>query len=748
MLSNTFIIEQKYDVNLFKTVRTYFVSIFLSTLISFGYPGQILSSELTRSESDSLRIGLVLSGGGALGIAHIGIIQAIEEAGLRIDYITGTSMGSLVGGLYAIGYSSDQLMEIALSNNFTQLFSDRKNRRYISNYEKLFDERTIATFPISKKGIDLPAGIITGQRIHSYLSKLAWSTHGVDDFSKFPIPFAAIATDIETGEAKVFNSGYLPDALRASISIPTLFTPHEIDGQKYMDGGLIRNLPVEDAIKMGANYTIAVNVGTPLMPQDSLNSLSSIITQTMLFRVLDNVEIQKEMADLYLEVDELNRFSGADFDLAEQFIEIGQRAGQKHIEKFKELAALQVTPPPIRPGIGGAGKLPISQLIIEGNTIYDDDFLRNLLEFTPGLSLSPEMIEEKVNRLYSSQYIDLVTYRILPNDDYYYSLYINVHENIRDEFKAGLRYESQTQASILLEASFHDLIHDGSLTKGEARLGERTRFRMDHAYFGPLESRFALLFSAMYQTELIEWYQENIRVSRFKNEVVRFEMSGANYFSTNNMVSLGIRKDFNNHINVINSSGILASDSEYHAVFLRFMRDRLNRKSYPTNGERLIIEGYYSDQVFLSPINFSSSRLYYTGWYPLNNQISLNNTLMVGYTTGRNLPWDYWHSPNRNLNLLEMVRFGGVNRYRLNSRNIQVISMGLQLEPLHHRFIGIDIFAGRFMKKWNLDFKKDDIELGLSVTVGAQTILGPIKLIFSNSSVSNFNTEIQIGYQF
>lgn len=729
-------------------MRVYIASILLFLLFNFGSPGQTLSSELTTTESDSLRIGLVLSGGGALGVAHIGILQAIEEAGLRIDYITGTSMGSLVGGLYAIGYSSDQLMEIALSNNFTQLFLDRKNRRFISNFEKLFDERTIATFPVSKRGIDLPAGIITGQRIHTYLSKLTWATHGTEDFNSFPIPFATIGTDIETGEAKVFNSGYLPDALRASISIPTLFTPHEIDGRKYMDGGLIRNLPVEDAINMGANYTIAVNVGTPLLPQDSLNTLSSIITQTLLFRVLDNVELQIDMADYYIEVEELRNFNGSDFDRSEQIIAIGQMVGQRHLEKFKELATLQKIPPPIRPGIGVAGKLPISQLIIEGNTIYDYEFIKNLLEFTPGLSLDPDMIEEKINRLYSSQFVDLVTYRIIPNDDYDYSLKINIHENIRDEFKVGIRYESQTQASILLEGSFHNLVHDGSLTKAEVRLGDRMHFKMDHSYFGPLESRFALLFSAEYQSELIEWYQESVRVSRFKNKVNRLEISGANYFSTNNMVAIGIRKDFVSYSNVINRSGILASESDYHALFLRFMRDRLNRKSYPSNGGKLIIEGFFSDETFLSPIKFSSSRLHYTGWYSVNDIISINNTLTTSYTTGRDLPWEYWKSPNRYHNLFDMVRFGGLNRYRINSRNTQMVSIGVQIEPLYHRFIGFDLFAGRFMDRWNLDFGKEEVELGFSLTLGAQTILGPVKIIFSNNSISNFNSEIQIGYQF
>jgi hypothetical protein len=458
--------------------------------------------------------------------------------------------------------------------------------------------------------------------------------------------------------------------------------------------------------------------------------------------------MQKKLADYYIDVDELNSFGASDFDLIDRFIEIGQQVGQTHVDKFKELAAMQDVPPQIRPGVSDAGKLPISELIIEGNTIYDDEFINNLLEFTPGLSLGPDMIEEKINRLYSSQFIDLVTYRIIPNDDYDYSLKIKIHENISDEIKAGLRYETQTKASILVEGSFHNLIHDGSLTRAEARLGERMNIKMEHSYFGPLESRFALLFSVGYQTENIEWFQERTRVSRFKNQVIRLEMSGANYFSTNNMVALGLRKDFISHENVINRAGILASDSNYHAIFLRFLRDRLNSKTYPTEGGRLIIEGYYSDEILLSPINFTSSKLHYARWYPITEKVSFTNTLTVGYTTGRNLPWDYWQSPNRYQTLFEMVRFGGGNRYRLNSRNIQMVSVGIQIEPIYQRFIGFDVYAGRFMEKWNLIFNADDIEFGISLTVGAQTILGPLKLIISNSSISNFNSEIQIGFQF
>ena len=700
------------------------------------------------ADEDTVRVGLVLSGGGALGIAHIGIIEALEEAGVRIDYITGTSMGSLVGGLYSIGYTSEQLYEMATASNFIELFTDRRDRRFITNYEKVIEDRTIASFPISERRIDLPIGIISGQNIYTFLSRLAWNVHGTENFDQFPIPFAAIGADIETGKAHVFREGYLPDALRASISIPSVFAPHQIGDKVYVDGGVIRNLPVQDAIEMGANYTIAVDVSTPLQPKDSLRTLSDIFTQTMMYRVHDYSDIEKEMADYVIEIEELIPYTPADFDQAELFIEFGRRAGQRHLEKFKEIASWQSTPPPPRPGVGDPGALPVSDIEIEGNTIFDDDFIIRLLEFTPGTSLNPDIIEEKVTKLYSSQYINNVTYRIQPNDDYYYTLLIRVEENIRDEFRVGLRYESYSQASILLESTFQNLLQHGSLTRAEIRLGDRMNFKFDHAYFGAFGSQLALLTSIEYLTENIDWFTEDGRVSRFKNEVVRGELSGGNYFSTQNLFSAGVRKDFTFHTNKINKDGIGASERDYHAFFLRIMRDNLNRRSFATSGEKLIIEGFLSDELFLSPLNFFSAKFYYKGLYPVTNYLSLTNSLWVGYTTGSELPWHYWNSPNRFDPFYGHIKFGGTERYKLTSRNVQMASAGFQLEPFYHRFIGVEVHAGRFLNEWNLKINENDIDYGASLTVGAQTILGPIKAILSHSTLTNFKAELQIGYQF
>lgn len=707
------------------------------------------STGVATSSSDTLRVGLALSGGGALGIAHIGILEAIEEAGLRIDYISGTSMGSLVGGLYSIGYTSEQLVDIVESNNFMDLFSEEKNRRYVSNYERPTEGRTIASFPVEKAKIDLPLGILSGQNVYTFLSRLTWNVHGTESFDNFPIPFRAISTNLETGEAVTFDSGYLPDALRASISIPSVFEPHKIGDNVYIDGGLIRNIPVEDAIEMGANYTIAVDVSSDLKKQDSLNTLGAILNQTVQFRVEDYAERQKELADLNVEVDELDPFDATDFDRAVEILEMGRRAGERYLEKFKELAALQNVPPRPRPGIGEFGSLPIRNVEINGNSIYTDEFIIKQLDFSPEIRLNPDIIEDRITRLYSSQYIDLVTYRIKPNEtDYYYTLQINIEENTQDKFNVGLRYETITQASILLEADFQNLFHDGSINRFEARLGDRIHFRTDHIYYGALGSQLALLTSISYDSEKVDWYVNNERTSQFNNQVLRGELFFGNYYSIQNLFEIGLRKDFMFRSDKINPDSIKAANVDYHSIVARYTFDRLNRRSYATSGEKIVLEGILSDEVFLSPANFFSASLYYEGFYPISPSLSIKNTVWGGYSIGDDLPWDYWFSPNRFNRNQGIIRFAGVDRYQFSKKNVQVVSLGFQAEPIRHRFIGFEVFTGRFLDEWNFSLDKEDIESGYSVTVGALTILGPVKAIFSNGSINNYRFEIQIGHRF
>ncbi|MEX0661715.1 MAG: patatin-like phospholipase family protein [Balneolaceae bacterium] len=720
----------------------------LSVLLLFVYSDLFAGGITSKAENDSLKVGLVLSGGGAKGIAHIGVIEKLQEAGVRIDYITGTSMGSMIGGLYAIGYTTDQLIEIARSNTWDNLFAERPNRRYSSNYQREFDGRTIVTFPIREEKLALPVGIISGQNIYTFLSRITWPVHGINNFDDFPIPFATMATELETGKSVLFRSGYLPDAMRASISIPSLIKPHTIDGTAYIDGGLSNNLPIDEIIKMGADYVIAVNVAAPLMPMDSLHTFSDVFNQALNYRMNERIDQQKVNADIYITPEGINKFEILDFGKVDDLLEIGRNSGNAHFNEFKAIADRQNHPAPLRIGLGESNALPFNNLIIKGNDQISDEFIRDELLFRSGIFLSPEIIEERITKLYSSELFDHITYRVLPDTPNYYNLQINVEESKVDVLKIGLRYETQSQASLLFSSHFRNLLYNGSITRLDLRLGSELRFMVDHLSYRALGSRFALRSTFLYESENIDVYSGGEARARFKNHIGRLEVSMGNYLSSNYFFMLGIRQDFQENYNLINPEFIKPADNDHHSIFGRFKIDRFNRNSYPTGGQKIIADVNYSGPIIFSPMDFSRYTFLWEALYSVHDNITLRHLLFTGFTRGEELPWNLWYSVNRLDPNFGYVKFGGFNRYELTSRNVQMASVGIQLEPFYHRFLNVDMYAGRFINKWDLDFNPDSIDMGFSISVGALTILGPVKAIISSSKKHRFLGELQIGYTF
>ena len=211
------------------------------------------------------KVGLVLSGGGAKGMAHIGAIKVIEEAGIPIDYVVGTSMGSIIGGLYAIGYTPEQLDSMVRVQDWMFLLSDQIQRKDMNLMEREADEKYVISVPFSKKAIkDVTGGLIKGQNIDNLFSELTLGYHDSLSFNKLPIPFACVAENLVKGQEYVFHDGVLSTAMRASMAIPGVFTPVRLDSMVLVDGGVVNNYPVNVAKQMGADIIIGVDVQSEL----------------------------------------------------------------------------------------------------------------------------------------------------------------------------------------------------------------------------------------------------------------------------------------------------------------------------------------------------------------------------------------------------------------------------------------------------------------------------------------------------
>ncbi|MGD8698881.1 MAG: patatin-like phospholipase family protein, partial [Gemmatimonadales bacterium] len=279
------------------------------------------------AESPGRKLGLVLSGGSARGFAHIGVIRVLDRAGLEFDVVTGTSMGSIIGALHATGYSPGLMLHVAASADWDELFDDNALRQNLPLERKAEVDRLVFTVPIRRGRPTLPGGFIAGQRIGQFFALLTWQAHPVRDFRALPIDFAAVATDAETGEAVRLQEGYLPEALRASSAIPSVFAPVEIDGRLLTDGGVSRNLPAEDARALGADFLVCSDVSKPLMPADSLNNLLAVLDQTIGYRGWESTLRQRQLCDVLI-LPDITGLSSTAFDKAEAWAARGDSAAR------------------------------------------------------------------------------------------------------------------------------------------------------------------------------------------------------------------------------------------------------------------------------------------------------------------------------------------------------------------------------------------------------------------------------------
>ena len=296
---------------------------------------QIVKRE--RPDGERPKIGLVLSGGGAKGLAHIGVLKAIDRSGLKIDYIAGTSMGAIVAAMYAAGYSGEQIEEMSKKTEWMKLINSRPVLQDISIEEKdEFDNYTI-TLPMKGFVPQISTGFFTPYQVMTYLQEIFFPVYKTTDFSKLDIPFLCVAADIATGDAVVLDHGDLAFATRSSMAIPGVFSATEYGETKLVDGGIIRNFPVRDVVGMGADFVIGVNLFSGLTPADQMSTMLDVMLQITNFRDAKDLQEEKAACDMIIEPD-VSRYNAASFAAADTIRAIGDSAGVEFEPLFRQLA--------------------------------------------------------------------------------------------------------------------------------------------------------------------------------------------------------------------------------------------------------------------------------------------------------------------------------------------------------------------------------------------------------------------------
>ena len=427
-----------------------------------------------------LKVGLVLSGGGAKGIAHIGALKVLEEAGIRPDFIGGTSMGAIIGALYAAGYSAQQLDSIFTQTELEILIQDEVPRSAKTFYEKEDSERYALTLPFTDFRISFPQSISGGQQVYNMLVQLLYHVRDIEDFNNLQIPFFCMATDVETGEEILLNSGYLPEAIMASGTFPSLFEPAEIEGRLLIDGGVLNNYPVAELREMGANLIIGVDVQHGLRTRDELKSAAEILLQINNYRTVGDMQVKSRLTDIYIKPD-IDHYSILDFDQRDTLLALGELAARQQLETLQDVAkAQQYKNPKSLQKINIPDSLKIDRIVLEGNVSYSRDYILGKLRLDIGAPLPFEQLHQGISNLAATGNFKMIRYKIVTGASGL-ELSLRLQENPNRTFvRLGANYNELYRSAALINITQKHLLFNDDVASLDIILGDNLRYNAEY----------------------------------------------------------------------------------------------------------------------------------------------------------------------------------------------------------------------------------------------------------------------------
>ncbi|WP_299672147.1 patatin-like phospholipase family protein [uncultured Polaribacter sp.] len=440
----------------------------------------LLFSIVILAQDKQPKVGLVLSGGGAKGFAHIAILKEIDKAGIQLDYIGGTSMGAIIGGFYAAGYSANQIEEIVINTDFLTLIRDKLPRSSETFFEKEFGEKTVLTLPVEKGKVGLPKGISKGQNVLNLLLELFDAVDGNQDFSKLPVPFFCIATDVENGSPVILEKGSLPLALRASGSFPSLLNPVEVGDKLLVDGGISNNFPVSVMKAKGIDIVIGVDVEGELFEKEKINSVVALLNQIMSYQMYSKSDEEIKQLDVYIHP-EIYEYTVVDFDKKVEILEKGTIEAKKFTKVFEEIAAKQLVKRKRKVIKYTNKKLLISDISIHGAKNYTRAYILGKLNIREGDSLSRKDITKKIHLLSATRNYNRIEYNFIKKTDGSYLLDFIVKEsNENANLNLGVHYDLLYKSGVLATFNKKHLLKKNDLFSFDMILGDNLRYNLNY----------------------------------------------------------------------------------------------------------------------------------------------------------------------------------------------------------------------------------------------------------------------------
>lgn len=714
------------------------------------------------------KIGLVLSGGGAKGLAHIGVLKVIDSLGIRIDYIGGSSMGAVVGGLYATGYSGQQLDSIFRDIDFDVLLGDKVPRPSKTFQERKNAEKYAASLPLNDFKLQLPSSISRGQNVFNLLTKLTKDEWDINDFSKLSIPFYCIATNMETGEAIVLDKGNLAEAMSISSILPTLFQPIEKDGILLMDGGIANNYPVEILKAKNLDYIIGVNVQEDLLTKDEIKSVSEILSQINSFRSSEAMKAKKEMTDLFIEPN-VEGYNVISFNKGTEIIEKGKKAVTPFLNELKRLMTSQNFTKKNKK-VNDIDTLKINGIDILGNEKYTYSYVLGKLRFRRGETLSFEDFNNGVNNLLATNNFDSFRYKFLSSENQEYDFVGTVRETANTSFlKLGVHYDQVLKSSVLLNFTKKQLLLKNDVLSLDFILGDNSRFNFD--YYIDKGFYWSIGLNANYTR-----FRYDINPLFFDASLPEMLSSRIpttlSDFTGSFFVETLIKKDFSlkigatfKRLNMYASSPSLVTtfqdvkyqieESDFSSTNATLKYDTLDNVFFPSSG--FLFEGsgdlYLTGSKYDNFSQFLILKANIAKAFSINDRISIlagtEGGFMVGDDKISALHFGLGGYAHNHLN--NYSSFFGYDFFSLTGNSFvkAYFSADYEFYKRHHinisgnfTNIGNDIFLE---KEW---FTLPSYK-GFAIGYGLETIFGPIELKFHSSPENDYSGAfVNLGYWF
>nr|WP_233267619.1 patatin-like phospholipase family protein [Algibacter sp. L1A34] len=431
-----------------------------------------------KTETHKTKVGLVLSGGGAKGLAHIGVLKVIDSLGIKIDYVAGTSMGAIIGGLYAAGYSGNQLDSIFHEVDFDKLISDDLPRSSKAFYERDNAERYAVKLPFDNFKIKLPSALSRGQNTYNLFSSLTLPFNGISDFNKLHIPFFCIATNVETGKQVVLDTGDLTQSIMASSALPSLYQPVIINNNVLIDGGVTNNYPIEELRAKGMDKIIGVDVQDGLLNRDELLSAPDVLFQINNFRTINDMKLKTKHTDIYIKPN-IKEYNVVSFNEGREIIESGKKAALENLEDFKALPIRKKTHY-LKEKIPDS--ITINNFSVKGNNNYTRAYVLGKLKLKPNEKISYKDLVKGVNNLVATNNFDSFQYKLKPTGtSETYNLETHLTETKNTTFlKLGIHYDDLYKSAVLVNITKKQLLFKNDIASFDFILGDNVRYNFDY----------------------------------------------------------------------------------------------------------------------------------------------------------------------------------------------------------------------------------------------------------------------------